>query len=83
MYIATTDSYATGARTAISINEGGAVSIIRSGLTISADSTSISFSSATGAKTISTGGSTDLFLSPGGNVRIGKYPKNTITFNNH
>jgi hypothetical protein len=71
MYIATTDSYATGARTAISINEGGAVSIIRSGLTLSADSTSISFSSATGAKTISTGGSTDLFLSPGGNVRIG------------
>jgi hypothetical protein len=41
------------------------------GLTLSADSTSISFSSATGAKTISTGGSTDLFLSPGGNVRIG------------
>jgi hypothetical protein len=31
----------------------------------------LSFSSATGAKTISTGGSTDLFLSPGGNVRIG------------
>jgi hypothetical protein len=41
------------------------------GLTLSADSTSLSFSSATGAKTISTGGSTDLFLSPGGNVRIG------------
>jgi hypothetical protein len=71
MYIATTDSYATGARTAISINEGGAVSILRSGLTLSADSTSISFSSGTGAKTISTGGSTDLFLNPGGNVRIG------------
>ena len=31
----------------------------------------LSFSSATGAKTISTGGSTDLFLNPGGNVRIG------------
>jgi hypothetical protein len=71
MYIATTDSYVTGARTAISINEGGAVSIIRSGLTLSADSTSISFSSGTGAKTISTGGSTDLALTPGGNVRIG------------
>jgi hypothetical protein len=70
MYIATTDSYATGARTAISINEGGAVSIIRSGLTLSADSTTISFSSVTGAKTISTGGSTDLALSPGGNVRV-------------
>ena len=31
----------------------------------------LSFSSATGAKTISTGGSTDLFLNPGGNVRVG------------
>jgi hypothetical protein len=31
----------------------------------------LSFSSATGAKTISTAGSTDLFLNPGGNVRIG------------
>jgi hypothetical protein len=32
--------------------------------------TTLSFSSATGAKTISTGGSTDLALSPGGNVRV-------------
>jgi hypothetical protein len=40
-------------------------------LTISAATSTLSFSSATGAKTISTGGSTDLFLSPGGNVRIG------------
>jgi hypothetical protein len=40
------------------------------GLTISADSSTISFSSATGAKTISTGGTTDLALSPGGNVRV-------------
>ena len=39
-------------------------------LTISADTSTISFSSATGAKTISTGGSTDLALSPGGNVRV-------------
>jgi hypothetical protein len=40
------------------------------GLTLSAATTTLSFSSATGAKTISTGGSTDLALSPGGNVRV-------------
>jgi hypothetical protein len=39
-------------------------------LTLSEASTTISFSSATGAKTISTGGTTDLALSPGGNVRV-------------
>jgi hypothetical protein len=41
-----------------------------SGLTLSEASTTISFASATGAKTISTGGTTDLALSPGGNVRV-------------
>ena len=39
-------------------------------LTLPGATTTLSFSSATGAKTISTGGSTDLALSPGGNVRV-------------
>jgi hypothetical protein len=34
MYIATTDSYATGAKTAISIDHNGAVNILRSSLTV-------------------------------------------------
>jgi hypothetical protein len=62
-------------------NAGGALHFYRigrtelgfwnaSGLTLSEASTTISFASATGAKTISTGGSTDLALSPGGNVRV-------------
>jgi hypothetical protein len=38
---------------------------------LSANSATLSFSSATGAKTISTGGTTNLILSPGGHVGIG------------
>jgi hypothetical protein len=36
MYLATTDSFATGAKTAISIDHTGAVSVLRSGLTAAA-----------------------------------------------
>jgi hypothetical protein len=55
----------------IKVVQQGNRTIAGTSLTINGATSTFSFSSATGAKTISTGGSTDLFLNPGGNVRIG------------